>query len=226
MAQTSEPRSLRFKERMSGHVAFDDLENLIVVNDDGTGWTRLALRMNMHIADVDAFWRGNHVGDLDGVVQCDGLGGELRIHRGRFQLMVPAEDGSHQHMNYLVEFEDEKERKLTLTGYKECAPGEFGPWEETTTALCRIQSGWKSATDPEDDPHGIHIDDWPRDAVGSGVLHISLLDFLRQEFTFRGDPEANLATRLRVRATFVWKFVSSLGRTYLPGHRHANEPAE
>jgi hypothetical protein len=226
MVQGSEPLSLRFKERMAGHVAFDDLDDLIVVNDDGTGWARLGLRMDMHIRDVDAFWSGNHVGDLGGVVQCAALGGDLLIHRGRFQLMVPAEDKSHQHMNYFVEFEDTKGRALTLTGYKECAPGEFGPWEETTTTLCRVRRGWNTQPDPEEDEDGIDIDDWPPDAAGSGVLKISLFDFLWQEFTFRGDRDASLATRLRVRATFVRKFMSSLARTYLPGRRRPKGPAE
>jgi hypothetical protein len=211
---------------MIGHVAFDDLEDLIVVNGDGTGWARLALRMKMHIGDVDAFWHGTHVGDLAGIVQCEGLGGELQIHQGRFQLMAPADDGSHQHMNYLVEFEDAKGRPLTLVGYKECAPGEFGPWEETTTTLCRVQRGWNTQPDPLHDLDGIDVDNWPPDAIGSGILHIRLFDFLWQEFTFRGDPDAGLATRLHVRATFVWKFVASLVDTYVLRRRRRKGPAE
>jgi hypothetical protein len=211
---------------MAGHVAFEDLDDLIVVNGDGTGWARVGLRMNMHIGDVDAFWRGNHVGDLDGFVDCDELGGELKISLGRFQLMVPAQDGSHQHMNYLVEFEDKKERTLRLTGYKECAPGEFGPWEETTTTLCRVQRIEDLEAHRALALDAIDIDFWPPDAVASGVLKIRLIDFLWQEFTFRGDPEASFATRLRVRATFASKFVSSLWRTYRPGHPRPKGPAE
>ncbi|HWS48049.1 MAG TPA: hypothetical protein VN636_19460 [Acidimicrobiia bacterium] len=216
MAQPSEPRSLRFKEWMSGHVVFDHLDDLIVVNDDGTGWARLALEMNMHISDVDEFWRGNHIGDLGGTVVCDALGGRLPIHEGHFQLMVPSPDGTHDHMNYLIQFEDTKGRRLTLHGYKEVAPGDFGPWEETTTTLCRIEHDWVTA-----------IDRWDPDAPASGVLRIRLWDFIHQEFTFRASPDASIAVRLHTRATFAGKFVASLWHWYRPGHpRRRPGPAE
>ena len=51
-----ERRALDFRERMRGHVAFRDLADLTDVNVDHTGWTRLEMRLNMHVPDVPRFW--------------------------------------------------------------------------------------------------------------------------------------------------------------------------
>jgi hypothetical protein len=235
MATAPETRSLRFKEWMSGHVDFDNRDDLVVVNDDGNGWTRLALAMNMHIDDVDAFWRGARIGTLGGTVLCDALsnevGDELPIHAGYFQLMVLAPGKDHAHMNYLIEFEDAKGRRLTLQGYKEVAPGDFGPWEETTTTLSHVYHDWH--TDPDEtDLEARHsrlqelLNSSLPHAAASGVLRIRLRDFIRQEFTFRADPDATLGTRLRTRVTFAGKFVASLWRWFGLGHRRPSGPAE
>jgi hypothetical protein len=223
MARDSEPRSLRFKERMSGHVVFDHLDDLVTVNDDGTGWARLALEMRMHIADVDKFWDGDHVGDAGGDVVCAALGGRLPIHKGHFQLMVPAKDERHKHMNYLLEFEDVRRRRFTLQGYKEVAPGDFGPWEQTTTSLCRIHHDWAITNR---DGRITDFDKWQPDAAASGVLRIRLRDFVWQEFTFRADPGAPIATRVHTRLKFVRKFLASLWHAYGPGHRRPAGPPE
>jgi len=208
---------------MSGHVVFDHLDDLVTVNDDGTGWARLALEMRMHIADVDKFWDGDHVGDAGGEVVCAALGGRLPIHKGHFQLMVPAKDLRHKHMNYLLEFEDVRGRRFTLQGYKEVAPGDFGPWEQTTTSLCRIHHDWAITNR---DGRITDFDKWQPDAAASGVLRIRLRDFVWQEFTFRADPGAPIATRVHTRLKFVRKFLASLWHAYGPGHRRPAGPQE
>jgi hypothetical protein len=129
--------------------------------------------------------------------------------------MVPAPDGLHQHMNYVIQFEDKKGRPLTLHGYKEIAPGDFGPWEETTTSLCRIHHGWIT-----------NFDTWRADAAASGVLVIRLRDFIWQELTFRADPDSSIAVRLHTRVTFITKFLASLWRAYRPGHPRRPGPGE
>ncbi len=215
MKHTSEPRSLNFKERMSGHVVFNDLDDLVTVNDDGTGWACLKLEMHMHIDDVDAFWSGDRIGTATGTVKCEGLGGSLPIHDGHFQLMVAEVKDGDMHMTYLIEFEDVKGRHLTLHGYKDVVPGGFGPWEDTTTTLCRIQHDW--ITD---------FRKWQPDAAGSGVLRIRLRDFIWQEFTFRANPDAPRATRIRTRFTFPERFLNALWQNYRPGARRPAGPEE
>jgi hypothetical protein len=210
MPRTVEPRPLHFKERMKGHMAFDHLLDLVTTTVDGTGWVEMSLEFRMHIDDVPAFWRGDHVGQMLGDIFCKELGGICPLHDGHFQLMIPVDgDSRHQHMLYHAHFHDSQGRELTLNGYKDVVEGEFNPWEDTTAMLTRIHVGWTGDSEK-----------WSQDAIAAGVLRISFVDAFTQLFTFRSDGAGPLQT-VETIGTFIGHFVGKLWNTYGIGRRSA-----
>jgi cholesterol oxidase len=202
-----ETRALDFRERMRGHVAFRDLDDLTDVNVDRTGWTRLAMRLNMHVPDVPRFWsEDEHRGESTGTIICPGLGGELAVHAGHFNLLSGAHGPGHEHMTYLMQFSDRLGRPVTLTGYKELIRGGGDPWEETTLLLTQLHRGWIEEGD-----------DWDRDVIAAGLLRIRLTDFLRQLTTFRPGPHNSVTGAIVAMTTFGPNFIGRLARIYLSG---------
>jgi hypothetical protein len=203
MASSGESRSLRFKERMKGHIAFDRLDDLVLATVDGTGWVAMDLEFQMRIDDVDRFWKGDHVGQLGGDIVCKQLGGACAVQDGHFQLMIPVDDDvRHQHMLYYARFTTTQGRRLTLDGYKEVITGEFDPLEDTTAMLTRIHDGWTDESEK-----------WSPDAIATGVLRISIVDTVTQLFTFRSDDVSPIRA-LRTILTFIWRFTRSLWTVY------------
>jgi hypothetical protein len=190
---------------MSGHVAFTKQSYARKTVDD-TGWVRMSARFAMHIADVDAFWKGQHEGQLvGGTITCGELGGELEVKDGSFRLMYPV-GGSprHQHMHYHAHFVDGGGRVLTLNGYKDVVRGGFNAFEDTTSTLTRIFDGRVGYTDKLDGGE-----------IAAGVLKISPLDTITQLFTYRSHEAGPIrATLTAVR--FIAHFVLHLGQVY-PG---------
>jgi hypothetical protein len=185
---------------MKGHIAFDHLTHLVSGSVDENGWVAMAVEFRMQIDDVDAFWNGDHVGSLGGVVVCKELG-TCKVTEGSFHLLYPIEGNTrHQHMSYHLHFEDGDGHPLTLNGYKEVVTGDFTPLEHTTATLTRILDGTVDYTDK-----------WTTDAIASGVLRISPLGTVTQLFTYRssqaGPFRATLTTLNFIRRFFVqlWK---------------------
>jgi cholesterol oxidase len=200
-----ERRALDFRERMRGHIALRDLSDMTDENADRTGWTRLEMRLNMHVADVPRFWsEAEHRGESTGTIICPGLGGELAVRSGHFNLLDSDHGPGHQHMTYLMQFSDRLGRPVTLTGYKELITGGDDIWEETTLLLTQLHRGWLEADD-----------DWTRDVIGSGLLRIRLVDFLHQLTTFRPGPHDSPLGAVVAMTTFGPSFVGRLARIYL-----------
>lgn len=213
MPRTVEPRPLHFKERMKGHVAFDHLTDLVTTTVDGTGWVEVALEFRMFVPDVPGFWKGDHVGHLEGDIDCKELGGRCPVRDGHFQLMIPVDgDPRHQHMLYHAQFTDAQGRELTLNGYKEVIRGEFDPLEDTTAMLTRIFEGWTDDSQK-----------WSTDAIATGVLRISVVDVVTQLFTFRSDGAGPLRA-LRTTGLFIWNFNRKLWTVYGFGRRRRQVP--
>jgi hypothetical protein len=213
MPRTVEPRPMHFKERMRGHVAFDHLTDLVTTTVDGTGWVEIELQFRMFVDDVHGFWKGDHVGQLEGIVDCRELGGPCRVRRGHFQLMTPV-DGNprHQHMLYHAQFTDSQGRELTLNGYKEVITGEFNALEDTTAMLTRIHDGWTDDSQK-----------WSANAIAAGVLRISVVDVITQLFTFRADGAGPVGA-LRTIMSFIWHFNMKLWTVYGIGRRRRQLP--
>jgi len=200
-------------------VAFRDLDDLTDVNVDRTGWTRLEMRLKMHVPDVTRFWaEPDHRGESTGTIICPGLGGELEVHAGHFHLLSGARGPGHQHMTYLMQFSDRLGRPVTLTGYKELIAGGVDPWEETTLLLTQLHRGWLDVAADDDD-------DWDRDVIATGLLRIRLTDFLRQLTTFRPGPHDSVTGGILAMTTFGPSFIGRLGRIYLSGRRADTGPA-
>jgi len=200
-----EHRALDFREKMRGHVAVHDLDDLTDVNVDRTGWTRVEMRLNMHVPDVPRFWaEPEHRGESTGTIICPGLGGELPVHAGHFNLLDAAHGPGHQHMTYVMQFSDRLGRPVTLTGYKELITGGDDIWEETTLLLTQLHRGWLEAED-----------DWTKDVIASGLLRIRLVDFLYQLTTFRPGPHDSPMGAVVAMTSFGPSFIGRLGRIYL-----------
>jgi hypothetical protein len=204
MPKHGKPRPLNFKERMKGHVAFDDhVKHLTRPPNDDTGWVLMSLEFRMHVDDVPSFWEKNHIGTMEGEIFCEELGGKLPIEDGRFQLMIPVGGNpQHKHMLYHARFRDEHHNELTLNGYKEVITGEFGPLEDTTAMLTRIYAG--SIGDSERTS---------TDSIATGVLRISIVDVVTQLFTFRSD--GNPLRALGTIGMFIWHFNAQVADTYV-----------
>jgi cholesterol oxidase len=211
-----ERRALDFRERMRGHVAVRDLSDLTDDNADHTGWTRLEMRLKMHVADVPRFWSDvEHRGESTGTIICPGLGGELPVRAGHFNLLDSDHGPGHQHMTYLMQFSDRLGRPVTLTGYKELITGGDDIWEETTLLLTQLHRGWLEADD-----------DWNRDVIGAGLLRIRLVDFLHQLTTFRPGPHDSPLGAVVAMTTFGPSFIGRLARIYLAGRAEARPHAD
>ena len=78
-------------------------------------------------------------------------------------------------MLYRLFFRDSNGEALTLSGFKDIKddPG-FDIWADTTTLFTRIYRGQVQANDEANS-----------ELIASGIIHIYLLDFLKQLTTFR-----------------------------------------
>ena len=116
--------SVRFNERMSGWISFDELsynQAMVAGRRRGTSCTQ---QLTIEIDDVDRFIADpNHPGRAQGFVRCDELGGELRAERGWFNLFVVDGSSSHRRMLYRLFLRDRDGRALTLSGFKDVQHG-------------------------------------------------------------------------------------------------------
>jgi hypothetical protein len=200
-------REIDFKERMKGHIAFDETRNALVDKTvDGNGWVAMRVVFDMHVDDVDAFWKGDHVGTIaGGKVICKELG-DCRVTGGDFRLLWPiAGDEYHQHMKYHVHFLNGNGDPLTLSAYKEVIAGGFNWFEDTTATLTRIHTGTIDYTDSSE----MH-------PVASGVLRVGTIYSVGQVFSF-SSAEVGKWRAIPITVNFVSKFFWHLWKVYGPG---------
>lgn len=203
-AATTTVTGLHFTEEMKGFVTpgADDFE--AAARAGASAGRSLMFRLTITIDDVERFL---HDPDLEatatGWVQCDLLGGRLPVERSWFNLFVETDDPARTHMRYRLHLRTGDGRPLTLTGFKVVAddPG-FDVWRDTTRLYVRVLDG-----------HVAPAEDEGATVRATGVITISVPDFLRQLTTFRARGP-NRRAEAAALAAFGRLFLGQLWETY------------
>ena len=168
--------SLAFTEEMKGFVELGEADPAIASNLGRLRDQRLMFRLTIWIDDVARFVAdAEHPGRAEGYVDCDLLGGRLKVVRGWFNLFTQEGDPTRRLMLYRLHLLDHGGTALTFAGHKDVRddPG-FDVWRDTSTLYFRIFAGHLSSGDDRDAA-----------TMGSGVITIHLPDFAQQMASFR-----------------------------------------
>ncbi|MCG8468958.1 MAG: patatin-like phospholipase family protein [Gemmatimonadetes bacterium] len=194
---------LRFTEDMKGYAAQGarDFRDGFEAGRDAGAY--LHAHMTIGVDDVHTFVTDpEHEAEISGWIRYEPVGQRLPIESGRFNLFLNRADPSEKRMLYRVFFRDGGGDPLTLLGYKEVRddPG-IDLWSDTSTLYTRILRG--------------HVDGDPDDESieASGIIRISLPDFMRQLTTFRVEAEG-AGERLAAMARFGRLFLGNLWDVY------------
>lgn len=196
--------TLRFHERMSGWISFEERSYNQAVTAGRRSHNSCAQELEIEIDDLEHFIRDpGHLARIEGRVRCEQLGGELRVQPGSsFNLFVDAGGVRHKRMLYRLYLLDKAGRKLTLSGFKDLEDDpNLDVWGDTSRLLIRILSGWL-----EREPNG------DESTVATGILYISRAGLLRMLSSFRASG-AGLAT-FRTSARFEEFFIRELAQIY------------
>jgi predicted patatin/cPLA2 family phospholipase len=198
---------LQFTEEMKGYVTLGETDYQQGVRSSTRSYLRVHLTIK--IEDVGRFiTEPDHDASIEGCVECEVLGGKLSVESGRFNLFVDEGDPTHKTMLYRLYFQDSAGHPLTLSGFKEVKddPG-FDVWSDTSTLYTRLLQGHVSADQEAQ-----------AEIVGAGIIHIHLLDFLKQLTTFRTEAPtaaARMATLTRFGIFFLGKLWDVYGERVL-----------
>ena len=200
--------SLRFHERMSGFVSFDEHSYNQAVNQGKRLGNDCSQSLEIEIDDLDWFLRDtDHVARVDGFVRCAQLGGDLAVGPGS-SLNLFVDDGGkrHKRMLYRLMLSGRDGRELTLSGFKDLEDDpNLDVWGDTSRLFVRILKGHLES-DPSGDEH----------TVATGILYISHLGVLRMLTTFRGRDGIGSSAR------FNKFFVGQLDRVYVGSDQTVN----
>jgi cholesterol oxidase len=178
----SRSSAISFTEEMTGDVLLGGRE----------APAELSFRLTVTATDLDRFLDSEgHEARARGSVACGPLGGRRTVTDGVVNLLVG--DGDHRWMLYRLPFADMDGRELVLLGHKDLRVGPpTSIWPDTTTLHVRLMHG--------------------AEQLGSGVLRLGTLDFVRQLSSVRTGGPAPLKTLER----FGVFFLSSLWDVYGP----------
>lgn len=198
------PTKLWFTEEMKGFVHAGQADYDEGFREGKKEGGALMFHLTITTDDVDRFvTRPEHEARTEGYIRCEALGGERPVTQGTFNLLVDQADPARKAMLYRLYFHDASGQPLTLSGFKDVKddPGS-DVWSDTTTLFTRILRGHVSKEAEE----GAEI-------AATGILHIYLLDFLRQLTTFRTEgPSA--AARAEGLTRFLRLFLGKLWDVY------------
>ncbi|ACY97563.1 MULTISPECIES: GMC oxidoreductase [Thermomonospora] len=193
--------SLSFTEEMKGSWTPGTADPR--AGERGDGRRPLAFRLTITAADVDRFLaEPEHLAEATGWIESPALGGRRPVTRGHFNLFLATGDPDRRTMRYRLHFTDDRDRPLTLVGWKDVRPGPpTRIWADTSTLYARILQG--------------HVDEGQEETapvVGAGVLRIRPADFAEQLTTFRTSGPGGLAALVR----FGRFFAGELWEVYGP----------
>jgi predicted acylesterase/phospholipase RssA len=190
---------LEFTEEMKGLLALGDGEP--AARAEGVP---MMFHLTIDIRGVNRFVQDPELeAGARGYVECDTLGGRLPVERGTFNLFVDQGDSSNKRMLYRLFFRDGVGHPLTLSGFKVIRddPG-LDAWSDTTTLYTRVLRGHVGVEEEGD-----------AEMVGSGILRIHILDFLKQLTTFRAHADT-AGDRLEAIRRFGQLFMGRLWDVY------------
>ena len=209
------PVSLRFTETMKGYASLGQQSCAEGYARGEADATPLEFVLTIVMDDLDLFIETpQHPAKAIGYIDSPLFGGRRSVLRGTFNLFADSGDADRKTMLYRLFFDDTSGRLYTLSGVKNLRD-DPGPdlWSDTTTLQTTILAG-HIETDAES--AGI--------IVGSGILYISVTDFLHQLTTFRSDA-SHFGQRVDAIQRFGEFFMGSLWKVYGPPRSHGWEPS-
>jgi hypothetical protein len=197
-------KSIRFTEEMKGYVTFGESDYERGTREGRKSGTRLMFHLTIEVDDLDRFAADpRREATAEGWVGCNTLGGRLPVEEGVFNLFVDDEDPATKRMLYRLFFRDGVGHPVTLTGHKIIRNDPSADvWLDTTTLYTRVLQGHVGETDERS-----------AQVVASGIVRISLLDFLRQLTTFRADGPSPIS-RVAALGQFGALFIGQLSQVY------------
>lgn len=150
-----------------------------------------------------------------GRILVSGLAEEPLAFQGGEFALLPATPEGERRMRYRLHCTAEDGHHYLLYGFKRIAkqPGRFLPWaiwQDTTTLYVTIYELDAAAA--------------PRTLVASGVIHIQLVDFLKQLLTMRSRAVTGLLPTLRNLAAFGRFFTAGVLAAYRPAVANLASP--
>ena len=193
-----------FTEDMKGYVTFGQTNYQDGYDQGQKDGNFLMFHLTIRTDDVEEFAANPaHAAQAIGYVQCDKLGGQRPVEKGVFNLFVDAADNRRKKMKYRLFFRDGEDRPITLSGFKDVQdiPGN-AVWPATTTLYTNLFEGHIEA---DDDPAAR--------ILAAGIIHIEMLDFLKELTTMRASAPT-LAERAGAIEKFGRLFLGSLWDVY------------
>lgn len=197
---------LRFTEEMKGFCSHGPAEYDVAFREGKRASRAIMFHLTITVDDVDRFvTHPEHEARAEGYVRCEALGGERPVERGTFNLFVDQADPARKVMVYHLHFHDGAGQPLTLHGIKDIREHpDSDVWADTTTLFTRVLRGHV----PPGSDDGAEV-------VATGILHIFLLDFLKQLTTFRTDGPSGPAAAVRFLRLFLGKLWDVYARDIL-----------
>ena len=209
------PISLRFTEIMRGYASLGQQSCAEGYEHGKSAAASLQFHLTISMDDLDRFiTEAGHAARAIGYITSPIFGGRCPVLKGLFNLFAESGDSDRKTMLYCLHFNDAQGRQRTLRGIKNLRD-DPGPdiWSDTTTLHTTILDGHV-----EPDQHATAT------IVATGILHISVSDFLHQLTTFRADAP-NFKQRVEAVERFGIFFMGGLWKLYGLPRSHGWEPA-
>jgi predicted acylesterase/phospholipase RssA len=199
--------SLRFTERMAGPFALGFTDPEAGRKKGEADGTSLEVNLTIRIDDSEKFFNDpTHEARVEGSTASPLLNGTCPLDSGVFNLFVDADPGTREkQLRYRLFFKSDTGEARTLYGVKHVIdqPGN-DIWTSTTTLYTTLFKGTVQAGQEA----GAEV-------LGAGIIHIALLDFLRQLTTFRAEG-GTLSDRLTALNKFGGLFLGKIWDIYGP----------
>lgn len=213
--RTKAATALRFTEEMKGFASPGQHSSAEGYAQGKAGNTPLQFQLTLCMDDLDRFIADpDHAARAIGHLESPLFGGRCPVLQGAFNLFTASGDANRKTMRYRLFFEDTQGQPLTLSGVKNIR-NDPGPdlWADTTTLYTNVLAGHVSAAEEAS-----------ARIVASGIVHIGVMDFLRQLTTFRADAPT-LSQRLAAIERFGSFFMGALWQTHGLPRAHGLEPS-
>jgi cholesterol oxidase len=195
---------LTVEEWMKGFVgkgATDYEDGFVSGLDSGVSFLHDVL---IDIDDIDRFVADkDHAASMTGFIECSLFGGRRPITSGVFNMFVDSAVPATRFMYYRMHFTDAGAEPWTLFGTKTVHDDHsLDLWSDTTTLYVSVHRGTLAEDPRTSDPQG-----------AKGVIHIELLDLLRQIRSFKS-PGSSIPDTAHAMGAFFSFFLGQIWQVY------------
>jgi cholesterol oxidase len=207
VAASAEPlsqTSIAFTEEMKGYITFGEQDYDRGFRQGKKDNNFFMFHLTITADDVTRFVTDrHHEAAAVGWVRCPNLGKDMAVEKGIFNLFTDEAGPLLKHMSYRLFFTNEKEGKLTMSGFKVIQDDRnHDIWHDTTTLFTRLYRG-----------HVMPEEESGAEIFAAGVIQIYFFDFMKQLTTIRTNgPTAR--ERNEAREQFGRLFFGSLWEVY------------